>query len=729
MNKTDLILEHIGEPWHGLLYLVVAVVLAWWAWRGYGPAAPGIAGWLARVCRCAAVAVLVALIAAPALRTTDTKVLPGRLLVAVDRSASMAKADGPGGQPRIALAGPLAQALGRVAGDRQVTIDWRAIGGLDGTLAPADLIAGTVAATGAISPLGDELERLVLATRPDGLVVVSDGRVTSGSALAALAPAWRATDLRVAVLACGGDAVEPELLIDDVVMNREVAKGEREPVVVRFSHRALPDGPITVRITPQGGMPEKAQVVPGAGDHAAMRQAEARLETVFIQEGPTVLDVVVEGPGGRKTSQSVPVTVRERRLAVLLLENRPRFEVRYLREAFKRDRTVTLHAYLAEGRWRRWGTGSAAEAGPDRLPLTAVDLKGYDLVILGDCGPESFTDEQQQALVQAVRRDGLGLVWIAGEQGLTAGFVGKPLGELLPVELPDATAIARGYLTGEPRRAGRTPAATQLGLLEAGEVDWPALPALLGAAPVTAVKPGAEVLVVDQGDRPLVVSRAYGAGRSLFLAVDDTWRWRRNVGDRYLHRFHSQLFRYAASGRRLGRQEWRLFASPRRAVAGETVTLSLVPNGPLPDQAPEGVNVRLARTGDAAGTGERVVRLVREGAGFTARLPAPVAGEWALSVAGGLDPRAVEGDHLLVAAPADERRDPRSDRPGLEAFARAVGGTIATDPAKLVESLPDLRHTETVVTLRGLWDSAWALALLVFLLAVDWSVRRRNRLP
>ena len=47
--------------------------------------------------------------------------------------------------------------------------------------------------------------RLVRTLRPDGLVVVSDGRITGGSSLAAVAAGWRTRDLQVAALACGGE--------------------------------------------------------------------------------------------------------------------------------------------------------------------------------------------------------------------------------------------------------------------------------------------------------------------------------------------------------------------------------------------------------------------------------------------------------------------------------------------------------------------------------------------
>ena len=725
-TATEFVFANAPEPWHALLVLLLAGGLAWFAWRRYGPGASGAAGVASRLCRAAAIALLVLMAAGPSWRTTTTTVLPGRVLIAVDRSASMARTDGPGNRARIAAATDLHAALVASPAAKRLVIDWQAIGGLAGPISDAELVKG-LDATGAASPLADELARLVAERRPDGVILVSDGRVTAGSGLASLPAAWRGRDLATALLTAGGDGIEPELLIDEVVLNREVALDEREPVVVRLSCRALGEGPVKVTVTVEGEAPVQTEVAAPSGEPAAMLPAEARAELSFPREGAARVKVVAERTVGGRTlraEQDVPVTVSERKLRVLLLAHRPRYEMRFLREAFKRDKTVTLHAYLAEGRWRRWGTGSAAEAGPDRLPLAPGELKDYDVVILGDLAPDALRETDLLALDKAVRQGGAGLVWMPGETGAIAGFATSKLGALLPVELPDAAAISRGYLAGEPRTLVRTPAAEALGLLDAGEVSWADLGNLLGAAPVTEVKPLAEVLAKDQKDRPLVVSRAYGSGRALFIGVDDTWRWRRNVGDRYLHRFHSQLMRYVAAGRRLGSHEWRLFTSPRRAASGETVALNLAPIGGG-DNPPDAVTVRLKGPGGA----ERLVRLVREGKGFAARLPAPGPGGWELEIANGLDPRTVDSDQLLVLPPSDERRDPRADRIALGALASGTGGRVYDDAAKLVAELPDLSRSESVSALTGWWDTTWALAAAILLFAIDWSIRRLNRLP
>ncbi len=727
------IFAHLPNTWLVPVVLAVAALAAWWGWRQYGPTPGGrLTGLVARTCRAAALALLVLAIAGPAWRLTTTTITPGSLLIAVDGSASMAVTDGPGKAPRILAAGDLAAALAGHIDPNQTSVAWALVcaGPRTGSLDPqilADSTSCTALATGGNSAIADDLDRLVARQHPDALVVVTDGRITDGASFTQLADGWRtragSSSLRLAVLATGTTAVVPDLSLDEVVVNREAALNEREPVLVTMSHRGLPPGPLKLTLQVDDEPAQELSVAQGTtSDPAVMATAEARTEAVFRHEGTARLTVRVEA-GGHRASQSLTVAVRERKLTLLLLDSRPRYEVRYLREAFKRDRTVTLHAYLSEDRWRRWGN-----EGPERLPLTSADLAAYDAVILGDLGPDAFRATDLANLDAAVRKNGMGLVWLPGETGATAGFAGQKLGELLPAELGDATSLGRGYL-GQPRFLSRTDTAKRLGLLEPGETDWSALPRLLGAAPLGTVTPGAEILAQDQDGKPLVVSRNYGAGRAVLVGVDDTWRWRRDVGDRFLHRFHSQLLRFAAANHRGDRRAWRLAASPRRAAPGEPLVLSLAPLRP-DAEVPTKAVARLIPTGEAAGRREQLIPLVRDGDGFAARLATPAAGTWELAIAAGPDLATVETGDLLVVPASAERRDPRADRDALAAWASSLGGSVHDNAADLVAHLAtDLRHSESHTAVSGLWDTGWALALIVTLLAIDWALRRLNRLP
>lgn len=711
-SSTSFLFARLDEPWQVGVLLALAVLAAWAAWRWYGPRAPGSAGIIARLSRSVAMAGLVLLLGWPALSRTDTTVLPGSVAVAVDTSASMARMDGPSGGSRLAAGIALINTLRSQETTRRMRLGTYA---LDADASP---LPEHPVADGGSSPISDALAAIALERRPDVLIAVSDGRVTAGSTLAATAERLRGRDIRLLLLATGGERLDPELFLDEVAVNREVALDELEPVTVRLSARALPPGPILVELLVNGAVADRSELAmpPGAQELHAL---ETRLGATFRKEGAARIQVRVTA-GSLVRNQELGVTVAERRLGVLLLDRAPRYEVRYLREALRRDSGANLHAYLADGRWRRWGAD-----GPDHLPLNQAELAAYDAIILGDLGPEAFRDADLTALANHIRRAGAGLVIIPGESGASAGLMRSPLAELLPAVLPDATAVARGYREQQPHRLARTPLAEALGLLDSGGVPWAELAPLLGATSCEP-RPGSEVLATDQDGFPLVVARAAGAGRSVLVCADDAWRWRRGVGDRYLNRFHSQLLRYAAAGRRAGARPWRLTASPRRASPGEAVAIDLSPAPGVEIEMPDQAAVRLSGPDGA----ELVVALTRRGRGFVGRMSAPAAGTWTASTASGPAADRVEPGELLVVPSEDERRDPRADRAALQTLASATGGQIFDDPAALLAALPrDLGRAESSTSERGLWDTWWALLAVVMLLAADWAIRRHYRLP
>nr|MBA3709173.1 hypothetical protein [Planctomycetota bacterium] len=144
------------------------------------------------------------------------------------------------------------------------------------------------------------------------------------------------------------------------------------------------------------------------------------------------------------------------------------------------------------------------------------------------------------------------------------------------------------------------------------------------------------------------------------------------------------------------------------------------------DSPPDSVAVALNGPDGA----QQLVKLEHDGNGFAGRIAAPATGSWSIEVAAGLDQRTVDPGELKVLPPEDELRDPRLDRPGLEAFAKTTGGQVYDDAARLVASLPkDLRRSDSATPETALWDSWWVLATIVTLFACEWALRRANRLP
>lgn len=722
-HQMSLIFAH-AQGWYIYLYVAVALVVCWWSWRRYGPRPAQPWGSLARVCRVIAIAVVICALAGPSWRSVTTTITPGRLVVAVDRSASMTRQDGIHGQSRMSIAQDLYRALDARREHLQAALDWQSIGAVSGSFDPSTLNVDD--ATGQRSPLGNELEALSRSTNADLLVVLSDFRVTEGSALVVAAEALRRRDIPAWTLGVGSEDIDPELVLEEVDGAATLSLGERQPFTLRYAVRALDaDQPLQLQVYDGEELVlEQSIALPDSADSEQGSSGEERIEVVLDAEGDRELRFRLR-QGDHESEVRRQVTVSTRRLQVLMLAHRPRYEMRYLQAALNRDYSVSVHTYLADGGWRRW-----SPAGPSELPLRPADLQDYDVIIIGDLAPSDLPREAQAALVQHVRERGAGIVWVPGETGQTAAFQGEELGSLLPVEFTGVDALARSYSQDGPLTLHRTRLAEELALLDPDDGEWQDLPRLRRIAGIERVRDISRVWMRDDHDRPAVISAQFGRGMGLLVAVDDTWRWRRNVGDRYLHRFYSQILRFASQDRASGDRPWRIEAAPYRTTPGESLRLSVMPRAGVADEGdilPAQVVVEL-ESGDGR---QRLVEVPRtsRGTGYSVPLAAPAAGTWRVRMIDGLPPDDVASGSLTVVPPGDEMRDPRFDHAAMLSLAEGTGGRWFRDPQSLAEALPNLAQEQMYERIIPLWDRWWVLLLLVVVLAVEWSIRRASRLP
>ena len=196
------------------------------------------------------------------------------------------------------------------------------------------------------------------------------------------------------------------------------------------------------------------------------------------------------------------------------------------------------------------------------------------------------------------------------------------------------------------------------------------------------------------GPVPLAAYQFVGAGKSLFLGVDDTWRWRIGVGDRYFGRFWVQALRFMARNR-LGRDAPAELTTDRAVYRSDQPTLirvrfrnpGLAPrsgevNVELSRQGRETERITLAATGEAGDTFEAILIPNPPPGGYRARL---------------LPPPIIEGDpptaEFRVEAPADERDRVQLDRDELARAAALSGGSYVEllDGESLLDDLPPAR--------------------------------------
>jgi len=248
---------------------------------------------------------------------------------------------------------------------------------------------------------------------------------------------------------------------------------------------------------------------------------------------------------------------------------------------------------------------------------------------------------------------------------------------------------------------------------------------------------------------PLVMSMRYGAGRVVYVATDETWRYRYCRGEVLTERFWIPLIRLLAR-ESLGRsgQPATLSASPRQVQMSQQVqiTARLLDQG-LIEKRPALIMVRLVQieTSGESKAGGRAIDLMlrperREGdspdtreangggasifsTAWTAAEPGMYSIEAADPLLAGRDIKA----RVEVAAPDDELRFPQTDHPALAAIAAASGGMVlSADRLRELPSLLPNRELRILGTpdIETLWDKPVMWITLMLLLTIEWIGRR-----
>lgn len=285
------------------------------------------------------------------------------------------------------------------------------------------------------------------------------------------------------------------------------------------------------------------------------------------QVGKTTITFTPERRGGpREERQDIVVTLRskddpsyfdevrrnvqlvDRKVKVLVIEGDPRWEFKFLMPTLLRDRRVEA-SFLLIG-----GDPKLLRNGPPFLPEFPErdKLFGYDLIILGDV-PVASLGPERQSVLQDFAREGGGLVIIAGRQHLPSEYDGSALAEVLPVEIRPTKYAVDPTSRPLPFTPLLTPAGERSAMLTLADSPeenlrtWRELPGLFWYYPASKLRPGATTLLghptagLGDAPMPLIATHYYGKGQVLFLAADETWRWRYNAQEKLYARFWGQV--------------------------------------------------------------------------------------------------------------------------------------------------------------------------------------------
>ena len=276
--------------------------------------------------------------------------------------------------------------------------------------------------------------------------------------------------------------------------------------------------------------------------------------TVRVEEMPN--EVVKEN-----NVQSFRISVKNDKLHVLIVDQQPRYEYRYLANYLKRDSRVQLQqVLLSAAHVAGVDAPTPVKASPTNpsdeaqlLPASAEEWSAFDLIVLGDIPTEFLDPDTQRNIAKAVRDRGAALLVIAGPLNMPSRFTGSPLAELLPVHLSSnwsVSALNNHLLNGfRPALApeGATNVVSQLDLDEQANARyWSAMgtgdPKGYWHSEQTQAKQSASVLwqiknlhdtagesqeadtLTSARQRALLATMPVGLGRVMYLSSDSIWR-------------------------------------------------------------------------------------------------------------------------------------------------------------------------------------------------------------
>ena len=660
---------------------------------------------------------------------------PGGTAEAVERLASWSRADLVAALERAQSAQPgLFADLGRrfdlrryQFGRRSRRVATTARGDADASAADDDGGADTALGNALQMAFDDASDRTLAA-----VIVLSDGRSTVG--IDPLEAARRAIDARggaspgpVYAVPIGSAEALIDLAVTDLLVPPIVALDDTVAVVATVESAGLAGRPATVALRDGAGTAVETfpLVLSGGRQQAvfswrATSPGASRLEVAVACEPEEVVR--------ENNALAATVEVSQRRTKALFVDAMPRWDLRFIDHAIRRDGGFESTILLVAG------------GDPDTLPTTVDRWAEYDLVVLGDVPAACLAPVAQSALVEAVARRGVGVVFQPGGEHLPRDYAGAPLAELFPVEF-DATRGGGAAAIEAPSfkpfrmrvtaRGAMHPAFALSGDAGRNRASWGSMPSFFRVAAATRPRPAATVLAeVDapdgRGPIPLVAEAPVGRGRTAWIGTEETFRWRRNVGDPLFWRFWGQALRAVA--RRDDRPvdaAW-LAVTPPRCEPDATVAIEL--NLVTPD-------------GQPVTTGPRTVDIDHEGAVVSLALqPGGRPGLWQggfVATAPGrhrLRHRPDVGPELtaecFVAEPTRERSRADVDRDTLAAVGDLTGGALVELPA--LAALPARLDTTTVATTRiyeeEVWDTWPVLVVLVGLYCADIAIRRLSGL-
>lgn len=602
--------------------------------------------------------------------------------------------------------------------------------------------------------------------RVAGVVVLSDGRDTPAENLIDAVAAVKNFGVKVYPVPVGSEQAPKNIDIRSVNVQDSAFKGD--VVSVRATVHGTgypPEHPVELTLT-DGRTKAPLRDPSGNVVRTTVQLKDDKPQPVEMQfkaDQVGMLDVVVEatpqaGEINDKDNRRVsPMEVLDAKINVFFVEGYPRWEYRYIKNEMLREPTINLSCLLQSADAGFTQEHSAIDASssfkyfPYRdFPTSLEQLQECDVILFGDVDAQRLSDAQLQLVRQFVEEYSGGFGMIAGPRWSPQAYRNTAIQDLLPVTINNVQptnltgSITQGFRPvvtkeGEDSSVFRFFTDREQNKRYMSELSQPIFWYCRGVEP----KPGlAEVYAEHPTDTlpdgrhaPLLVVGHFGAGRTLFSGIEESWRWRFYTGESIFDTYWVQQLRYLARSKKIGSRGM-TFTSARDAYeVGEQARLSLhILNRKLLQQLPDQLGVEIT---DAAGQVVRREALVRQEGQpdtYVAQFPADRIGTFTAR----LPPITAEARELNVRidvnVPAKELEQPQVDRTLLGRLASETAAVLPDQAEpKLIDlatarrdlaRIPSAARSIPLFSDMPLWDAPLALVIFVLLITLEWVLRK-----
>lgn len=634
--------------------------------------------------------------------------------------------------------------------------------------------------------------------RLQAIIVLSDGQRTEGEDPRGVAEEAGQRGVPIYTIGVGDPSQPQNIRVADVSSRERVWKDDPFEIKARIASSGINNAQVRVSL----------EMLPQGSDSG--RVVERRNVTIRGDSGETTISfsqqpqekgefryvVTAERADGQPdslpedNSGSTNVEVIDKKIRVLLLAGSPSFEYRSLRMLLQRDQTIDLSCWLQTMDPKMHQEGNTVI---DTLPMTyepqaqgdldagerkPSGLSDFDVIIMIDPNPEpgdprnEFIFPRWNESLERFVSEGGGLIYMAGPK-YTASFLTDQRTNgvlpILPVNIDDPKAEERKFVSMDIAREFETEWPLHLTADGAdhpitrfhsdpneNRAIWGLLPGVYWSFPGDRTKPGFTTLIEhsdpryrdQRGGRPLLVAGRYRNGRTIYIGIHSTVRWRA-LGPKALlyDKFWIQSIRYVMEGKLSGGDKrGRIMLDRKKYNLGQRVQIKAELKqddrvSPLTTPEVTGM-ISVEHNGQvqsfpvtlkslALQQSDPKIREQFEGQ-YEGSVNAQFIGLNTLTInLDGFGGKAQIEAQFDVEIPQVEIANPRLDKTQLTQISNASGGKYF----EIDEAMNLFGDLATSTEIRAnplnpvpLWDSPLVLILLVTLLTVEWALRKAYRL-